>query len=86
VGLSVSPQSLLQNDFTETDRLFCYWSGTSAHGGQFIATKIALKKHFHLSILRFGLHLIGISCINNLFNPFGFVFAIVLAATLFYFL
>jgi hypothetical protein len=88
VGLSVSPQSLLQNDFTETNTL-----GYSAIGLGVVlilwaiySNQIALKKHFTLSILRFGLHLISISCINNLFNPFGFVFAIVLAATLFYFL
>jgi hypothetical protein len=87
VGLSVSPQSLLQNDFTETNTL-----GYSAIGLGVVlilwaiySNQIALKKHFTLSILRFGLHLISISCINNLFNPFGFVFAIILAATLFYF-
>ncbi|MEZ7499523.1 DUF2157 domain-containing protein [Flavobacterium sp. Arc3] len=87
VGLSVSPQSLLNNDFYETNTLsysaialgiiLVLWS--------IYSNQIALKKHFTLVYLTFGLHLISISCINNLFKPYWFVFFLFLAAALYYF-
>lgn len=87
VGLSVSPQSLLNNDFYETNTLsysaialgvvLVLWS--------IYSNQIALKKHFTLVYLTFGLHLISISCINNLFKPYWFVFFLFLAAVLYYF-
>jgi hypothetical protein len=87
VGLSVSPQSLLQNDFYETNTLSysAIGLGVVLILWAIYSNQIALKKHFTFIYLTFGLHLIGISCINNLFQPFWFVFAIILAATLFYF-
>ncbi|MEZ7505066.1 DUF2157 domain-containing protein [Flavobacterium sp. Arc2] len=87
VGLSVSPQSLLNNDFYETNTLsysaialgiiLVLWS--------IYSNQIALKKHFTVVYLTFGLHLISISCINNLFKPYWFVFFLFLAAALYYF-
>ena len=87
MGLSVSPQSLLQNDFYETNTLSysAIGLGVVLILWAIYSNQIALKKHFTFIYLTFGLHLIGISCINNLFQPFWFVFAIILAATLFYF-
>jgi hypothetical protein len=64
IGLTVSPQSLLNNNLHET---------------------IALKKHFTLVYLTFGLHLVSISCINNLFEPYWFIYFLFLAAALYYF-
>jgi hypothetical protein len=40
VGLSVSPQSLLQNDFTEQTGYSAIGLGLVAHTGQFTATKL----------------------------------------------
>lgn len=87
VGLSVSPQSLLNNDFYDSNTLSysAIGLGVVLILWAIYSNQIALKKHFTLVYLTFGLHLIGISCINNLFQPFWFVFAIILAATLFYF-
>ena len=87
VGLSVSPQSLLQNDFYETNTLSysAIGLGVVLILWAIYSNQIALKKHFTFIYLTFGLHLISISCINNLFQSFWFVFAIILAATLFYF-
>jgi hypothetical protein len=87
IGLSVSPQALLNNDFQQSDSLsysaialglvLIVWS--------IYSTKIDLKKHFSLVFLTFALHLISISCINNLFEPFWGVFIILLAASSYYF-
>ena len=87
IGLSVSPQALLNNDFYETNSL-----SYSAIGLGFIlnlwtiySEQIGLKKHFALVFLTFGLHLIGLSCINNLLQPFWFAFFIILAVSSFYY-
>ena len=87
IGLTVSPQALLNNDLYDSDNL-----SYSAIGLGFVlilsamySNKIALKKHFTLVYLTFGLHLISISCLNNLFQPYWFVFIIILAASLYYF-
>ena len=87
IGLSVSPQALLNNDFYQTESL-----SYSAIGlGVFLvlwsiySDKIDLKKHFNLVFLTFGLHLISISCINNLFGNYWGVFIILLAASSYYF-
>lgn len=87
IGLSVSPQSLLNNDFYDSNTLSysAIGLGVVLILWAIYSNQIALKKHFTLVYLTFGLHLICISCINNLFQPFWFVFAIILAATLFYF-
>ena len=87
IGLTVSPQALLNNDLYNSNTL-----SYSAIGLGFVlilwamySNKIALKKHFTLVYLTFGLHLISISCLNNLFQPYWFVFIIILAASLYYF-
>ncbi|TDE05504.1 DUF2157 domain-containing protein [Flavobacterium hiemivividum] len=87
IGLTVSPQSLLNNNFYTTNTLS--YSGI-ALGVVLVlwsiySKQIALKKHFTLVYLTFGLHLISISCVNNLFEPHWFVFAVILAAALYYF-
>ena len=87
IGLSVSPKTLLDNDFYDSNSL-----SNSAIGlgmglilWAFYSNQIGLKKHFTLVYLTFGLHLIGISCISNLTQPFWFVFFIILAGSSFYF-
>lgn len=87
IGLSVSPQSLLDNNFYDTNNLSysAIGLGVVLILWAIYSNQIALKKHFTLVYLTFGLHLISISCLNNLFQPYWFVFAIILAATLFYF-
>ncbi|SDX91498.1 DUF2157 domain-containing protein [Flavobacterium degerlachei] len=87
IGLSVSPQALLDNNFQQSDSLsysaialgivLIVWS--------IYSTKIELKKHFNLVFLTFALHLINISCINNLFEPYWGVFIILLAVSSYYF-
>ena len=87
VGLSVSPQSLLNNDFYDTNTLSysAIGLGVVLILWAIYSVKINLKKHFTLVYLTFGLHLISISCINNLFQPYWFVFALILAGALSYF-
>ncbi|NRT15822.1 hypothetical protein HNP99_002182 [Flavobacterium sp. 28A] len=87
IGLSVSPQSLLDNDFYDTNTLSysAIGLGVVLILWSIYSNQIALKKHFTLVYLTFGLHLISISCINNLFQPYWFVFALILAGTLFYY-
>lgn len=87
IGLSVSPQALLNNDFYTTNTL-----SYSAIGLGIVivlwsiySNQIALKKHFTLVYLTFGLHLISISCVTNLFEPYWLVFGVILAAALYYF-
>jgi hypothetical protein len=87
IGLSVSPQSLLNNEAFSTTNLsysglllgvaFIVWS--------IYSDKIDLKKHFKLVFLTFALHLISIACINNLFQSYWYLFVVVLAASTFYF-
>ena len=87
IGLTVSPQTLLQNNFYETDSL-----SYSAIGLGFVfiiwviySSRINLKKHFALVYLSFALHLISISCLNNLYKPYWILFVCILAASSFYF-
>lgn len=87
IGLSVTPQSLLNNNLYETNTL-----SYSAIGLGIVlvlwsiySNQMALKKHFTLVYLTFGLHLISISSINNLLEPYWLVFAIILIAALYYF-
>ena len=87
IGLTVSPQALLNNDLYNSNTLSYSAIGL---GGVLIlwamySNQINLKKHFTLVYLTFGLHLISISCLNNLFQPYWFVFLMILAASLYYF-
>jgi hypothetical protein len=66
IGLSVSPQSLINNDFHETATL-----SYSAIGLELILIlwsnySIKQLKTLYLSLFDFCFHLISISCINNL--------------------
>ncbi|PWA05884.1 DUF2157 domain-containing protein [Flavobacterium psychrotolerans] len=87
VGLSVSPQALLNNETYATTSLS--YSGILLGIALVIWTiysaKINLKKHFNLIFFTFSLHLISIACITNLFDDYWFVFAILLVFSAFYF-
>lgn len=87
IGLSVSPQALLNNDFQQSDSLSysAITLGLVLIVWSIYSTTIDLKKHFSLVFLTFALHLISISCINNLFEPYWGVFIILLAASSYYF-
>jgi hypothetical protein len=87
IGLSVSPQALLNNDFYETNSLSysAIGLGVLLIVWSIYSTKIDLKKHFNLVFLTFALHLISISCINNLFESYWGIFIILLAVSCYYF-
>lgn len=87
IGLSVSPQALLNNEFYETESLSysAIGLGVLLVVWSVYSTKIDLKKHFNLVFLTFALHLISISCINNLFEPYWGIFIILLAGSSYYF-
>jgi hypothetical protein len=87
IGLSVSPQSLLNNSFYETTTLSysAIGLGVILVLWSIYSNKIALKTHFTLIYLTFALHLISISCINNLFNPYWGIFGFLLLASSYYF-
>ncbi|WP_369753872.1 DUF2157 domain-containing protein [Flavobacterium sp. WC2409] len=87
IGLSVSPQSLLNNSFYETTTLSysAIGLGVILVLWSIYSNKIALKTHFTIIYLTFALHLISISCINNLFNPYWGIFGFLLLASSYYF-
>jgi hypothetical protein len=87
IGLSVSPQALLNNDFYDSNTLsyLAIGLGVVLILWAMYSNQINLKKHFTLVYLTFGLHLISISCLNNLFQAFWFVFFMILAASSYYF-
>ncbi|MCV9929153.1 DUF2157 domain-containing protein [Flavobacterium sp. LS1R49] len=87
IGLSVSPQTLLSNDFYTTDTLSY---SAIVLGGLLIlwtiySSKINLKTHFNFIYLTYALHLISIATINNLLQGYWLVFAIILGAFTYYF-
>lgn len=87
IGITVTPKTLLENEIYSNPSLSYYglalgiviilWTEYS--------NRIALKKHFGLVFLSFAQHLIGICCIAGLLEPYWPVFAILLAATSYYF-
>lgn len=87
VGITVTPKTLLENEIYSNPLLSYYglalgiliilWTEYS--------TRISLKKHFSLIFLSFAQHLIGICCIAGLLAPYWFVFAVLLAAAIYYF-
>jgi hypothetical protein len=87
IGLSVSPQALLNNDFYQTESLSysAIGLGISLVVWSLYSAKIDLKKHFNLVFLTFALHLISISCINKLFEPYWGIFIILLSGSSYYF-
>lgn len=87
IGLTVTPQSLLQNDFYDTENLSysAIGLGIVLLTWNYYANQINLKKHFSLVFLTFALHLISISCLNNLTESYWLLFTPVLALSSFYF-
>lgn len=88
IGLTVNPQSLLQNEFYSTDALSyaAIGMGISLLAWHYYCRKTDFKTHFSFIYLTFAQHLIGISCINNLIeSEFYFLFFIILALTTYYF-
>ncbi|WP_029269672.1 DUF2157 domain-containing protein [Flavobacterium sp. KJJ] len=91
IGLSVTPQDLLNNDFYGHQNLS--YSAVLLGGLLILWTiyslQINLKIHFNLIYLTFALHLISIASISNLvdYNKDGiwFLFAIVLTGSSYYF-
>lgn len=87
IGLSVSPQTLLENSTFNTDNLS--YSGVILGFLLVLWTiyndKINLKKHFKLVFLTFALHLINISCIHNLFQEYWLIFVIIMGLSTYYF-
>ncbi|MDN3673694.1 DUF2157 domain-containing protein [Flavobacterium branchiarum] len=87
IGLSVSPQTLLNNNFYTTDTLSY---SAIILGGLLIvwtiySTRINLKTHFNFIYLTYALHLISIAVINNLYQDYWLIFMIVLGASTYYF-
>lgn len=87
IGLSVSPQALLSNKVYDSNTLSysAISLGVVLILWAIYSNIIALKKHFTLVYLTFGLHLIGISCIHNFSEPYWFVFFMILASSTYYF-
>jgi hypothetical protein len=87
VGLSVSPQALLNNSTFNTTSLSYsgILLGISLILWTIYTSKIDLKKHFNLIYFTFSLHLIGVGCISNLFEDYWYVFEIILAISAYYF-
>lgn len=87
IGLSVSPQSLVHNDFYQTTTLSysAILLGVLLVAWTVYSSKTNLKKHFGLVFLTFALHIMSIACINNLFENYWGLFALILATSSFFF-
>ncbi|MDA6071387.1 DUF2157 domain-containing protein [Flavobacterium sp. AC] len=91
VGLSVTPQDLLNNSRFYSGQSLGY--SAVMLGGLLIlwtiySSKIQLKTHFKIIYLTFALHIISIASINNLiyyYYGIWIVFAFILAGSSFYF-
>ncbi|MES2240924.1 MAG: DUF2157 domain-containing protein [Bacteroidota bacterium] len=88
IGLTVTPQSLLQNNFYDTASLSyaAIGLGSVLIAWNYYCSRINLKTHFSFIILTFALHLICISCLNNLINSeYYILFFMLLAVSSYYF-
>jgi len=92
VGLSVTPQDLLNNSNFYQDQTLSYSAiilGVLLILWTIYSSKIQLKTHFNIIYLTFALHIISIATISSLFDYFEygiwFLFLIVLVASSFYF-
>lgn len=92
IGLSVTPQDLLNNSNFYQDQTLSYSAiilGILLILWTIYSSRIQLKTHFNLIYLTFALHIISIAAISSLFDYFEygiwFLFLIVLAASSFYF-
>jgi len=90
VGLSVTPQDLLNNNNFYSEQGLSY---SAIMLGVFLilwtiySSRINLKTHFSIIYLTFALHLISIAAISNLINDYiiWLAFAVVLAGSSYYF-
>lgn len=91
IGLSVTPQDLLNNDFYSNPDLN---NSAMVLGGLLISwtiysTRTQLKEHFGIIYLTFALHIISIACISDLVSYFNndvwLIFTLILAASSYYF-
>lgn len=92
IGLSVTPQDLLHNDFYSNPNLSY---SAIILGGLLIlytiySSRINLKTHFNIIYLTFALHLISIASISNMVDDYSYdgiwmLFGLVLAASSYYF-
>lgn len=91
IGLSVTPQDLLNNNSFYSDQSLSYSAimlGFLLILWTIYSSKIALKTHFNLIYLTFSLHIISIASISNLINDYygiWILFAFILAGSSFYF-
>ena len=92
VGLSVTPQDLLNNSNFYQDQTLSYSAiilGVLLILWTIYSLKIQLKTHFNIIYLTFALHIISIATISSLFDYFEygiwFLFLLVLAGSSFYF-
>ncbi|MFH6996737.1 DUF2157 domain-containing protein [Flavobacterium sp. FlaQc-57] len=92
VGLSVTPQDLLNNSNFYSDQTLSYSAimlGFLLILWTIYSSRIQLKTHFNIIYLTFALHIISIASISSLLDYFEngiwFLFALVLAASSFYF-
>jgi hypothetical protein len=92
VGLSVTPQDLLNNINFHQDQTLSYSAitlGVLLILWTIYSKRIQLKKHFSIIYFTFALHIISIATISGLLDYFEngiwFLFLVVLAASSFYF-
>ena len=91
VGLSVTPQDLLNNNNFYSDQSLSYSAitlGILLILWTIYSSRIQLKNHFNIIFLTFALHIISIASISNLINDYygiWILFAVVLAGSSFYF-
>ncbi len=87
IGLSVSPQALLHNDFYDNSSLsnLAILLGILLVVWTLYASKVALKKHFNFIYLTFALHLISLAVLSNLFQEDGLWYIIPLMLSSWYF-
>lgn len=92
VGLSVTPQDLLNNSRFYSDQSLSY--SAVMLGGLLIlwtiySSRIQLKTHFKIIYLTFALHIISITSISNLADYYSdriwWIFAFILAGSSYYF-
>jgi hypothetical protein len=87
VGISLTPQTLLENDVYSNPNLSYYGIvlGILLILLMEYSRKENLKRHFHIIYATFALHLIGICCIAGLIEDYWFVFVPLMAAAVYYF-
>lgn len=87
VGLTISPQALLRNNFYDNTTLSysAILLGILLVVWTLYASKVALKKHFNFVYLTFALHLISLAVLSNLFQEHGLWYIIPLMLSSYFF-